>query len=205
MPYCPPPFIQDIGHGVQLCTQDQIASKTFGGFMDRSGAFHFGYFYRNGSNIRVAFWKNDQRWNRTIPARQSVLVFPDQTTQLGFKGAFTTENFNFQWFNTNHQQVLQHELIAYNNMQPSMPDFTKQMAGLPIWSKHNWQITDNWQIQCIIDPNNNLQQKIQVLQKSEKRKKAGDTPGNNPMAWPVARASAQPLLSGGHGQLFGPC
>ena len=137
MPYCPPPFIQGIGHGVQLCTQDQIASKTFGGFVDRSGAFHCGYFYRNGSNIRAACWENDARRNRTIPAGQSVFVFPHQTTQLGFNGNFTAGNFNFPWFNPNHQQRLQHELIAYNNMQPNMPNFTKQMAGLRICSKNN--------------------------------------------------------------------
>ena len=131
-PYCLPPAIQGIGHGVQLCTQDQIDSKTFGGFVDCRGAFHRGFFYRNGSNIRVVDWNNDHRRNRTIPAGQSVFVFPDQTTQLGFNGAFTAGDFNVPWLSIEDQQNLQCELIVYNNMQPSMPDITKQMGGLRI-------------------------------------------------------------------------
>lgn len=132
MSYYPPPSIQGIGHGVQLCTQDQIASKTFGGYVDSRGAFQCGYFYRNGSNIRSVWWENDQRINRTIPAGQSPFIFPEQTTHLGFNGCFTEGDFNVPWLTIEAQQNLQRELIAYNNMQPCMPDITKQMAGLSI-------------------------------------------------------------------------
>ncbi|XP_078343187.1 uncharacterized protein LOC144628939 [Oculina patagonica] len=132
--YSLPPPIQDIGYGVQFVSQNNIASKTFVCFVDGNGVLCYGFAYKNGSNLRVVSWEDEQRHNRTIPSGQTIIGFPERVTKKGFGNKnFNEADFNFPSFNPIAQQHLQQELMAYNNNQKIEDDnFVKQMAGLNI-------------------------------------------------------------------------
>ncbi len=132
--YSLPPPIQDIGYGVQFVSQNNITSKTLVCFVDGNGVLRYGFAYKNGSNLRVVSWEDEQRHNRTIPSGQSIFAFPELVTQKEFGNKnFNAADFNFPPFTPVAQQQIQQELMAYNNNQKIEDDnFVKQMAGLNI-------------------------------------------------------------------------
>ncbi|KAL9959326.1 hypothetical protein ACROYT_G032640 [Oculina patagonica] len=101
---------------------------------DGNGVLCYGFAYKNGSNLRVVSWEDEQRHNRTIPSGQTIIGFPERVTKKGFGNKnFNEADFNFPSFNPIAQQHLQQELMAYNNNQKIEDDnFVKQMAGLNI-------------------------------------------------------------------------
>jgi len=127
--YVIPPYVQDIGHEVQLFSQGQIASKTFGCYLDATGTLRYGYIYRNGSNYRVASWENGQTVYRTVHRLAPIFVFNEVTTTHPLKSPhFTANDFTFPWFDLRAQMDLQNELMAWKKME--LDNVAIQMAKL---------------------------------------------------------------------------
>ena len=128
------PKIQDIGHGVRLCGQGDVASKTLVCFLDKKGAFHFGFGYKGGSNFPVVCWENNIRKNRTVPRGAFIIAFDEETTLKSRTHDFEANDFLFtaEWFDVNAQDNIRDELIALNNRQDKVADLIKRMAGLTI-------------------------------------------------------------------------
>ena len=128
------PKIQDIGHGVRLCGQGDVASKTLLCFLDKNEALHFGFGYKNGSNFLVVCWENDVRKNRTVTKGAFVIAFDDETTPKPRNHDFDANDFLFtaQWFDVNAQDNVRDELRALNNKQDKVADLIQRMAGLTI-------------------------------------------------------------------------
>ena len=59
------PNIQEIEHGVKLCAQDEIESKTLVCYLDSEG-FHYGFAYKNGTNLRVVCWEGNERDRKSV-------------------------------------------------------------------------------------------------------------------------------------------
>ena len=47
------PRLHDLGNGVEVPSQDENQSKTLVHFLDFDLKFHYGFAFRNGTNIRV--------------------------------------------------------------------------------------------------------------------------------------------------------
>ena len=123
--------IQDIGNGVRLCGQDNVQSKTLVCFLDRNGEFHFGFGFRNGSNLRVVCWENNSRRNRTALRGTFIIAFDEGTTKKGFKANFNQADFP-QWFNEGHRDNVKEELRALNEKRDRVADLIERIAGLTI-------------------------------------------------------------------------
>ena len=119
-------WVQDIGHGIHLLSsQEAFESKTFGCYFDKKGGFHYGYFYLNGSNTRVAVWEDGQKVNRTVPCGAPMCLFADVVTRYPITSPkFSAEDFIFPWFDAAKER-LQNELKAQE-----FHNFTSQMARL---------------------------------------------------------------------------
>ena len=126
--------IQDIGHGVKLCAQDDVESRTLVCFLDRNQALHFGFGYRKGSNLRVVCWENDNRRNKTVPKGALIIAFNEVITPKAFTLNFTANDFLFTayWFDVNAQNNVRNELIALYDKQDRVADITERIAGLTI-------------------------------------------------------------------------
>lgn len=125
------PVIQEIGNGVRLSGQDEIASRTFVCFLDRNLGFHYGFGYKNGSNLRVVCWENNNRRNRTVPKGAFVIAFDQVTTRNAFNAVNATD-FDNPWFGDNEQGNVREELRALNRKQDRVADLIQRIAGLTI-------------------------------------------------------------------------
>ena len=127
---------EQIGHGVRLCAQDDVHSGTLVCFLDRSGALHFGFGYRNGSNLRVVCWEGTppRRRNKTVPKGALIIAFDNETTPNSFRDKFNANNFGFTaaWFKIGAQKNVRDELRALNDKQDKVADLTARIAGLTI-------------------------------------------------------------------------
>ena len=124
--------IQGIRHGVRLSRQDDIASKTLVCFLDRNGGFHFGFGYKNGSNLRVVCWENNTEVKKTVHKGAFVIAFDQETTQKAINVAFNANDFAIEWFGVNNRENVRNELMALNNKQDRVSDLIERLAGLTI-------------------------------------------------------------------------
>ena len=126
--------IQDIGHGVRVCGQYDVASKTLVCFLDRNGAFHFGFGYKNGSNLRVVCWENNIKRNKTVPSGALIIAFDEETTLKAIGRNFNADDFGFtaDWFSNDAQDNVRDELRSLNRRQDRVADITERLAGLTI-------------------------------------------------------------------------
>ena len=129
------PKIQDIGHGVRLCGQGDVASQTLVCFLDKNGALRFGFGYKNGSNFRVVCWENNIRKNRVVTKGAFIIAFDEETTLKSRDHGFDANDFlqfTAVWFDANAQDNVRDELIALNAKQDKVADLIVRMAGLTI-------------------------------------------------------------------------
>lgn len=78
----------------KLIKQTKVSSKSFIAFKSADGEAHYGWAFRNGSNIRVKSFENPGWRNRTIPRGVKVLVFKDvPKTKKRIKDKFCDKNF----------------------------------------------------------------------------------------------------------------
>lgn len=124
--------IQELEHGVRLSPQGSIDSGTLVCFLDSNGQLHFGFSYKNGSNLLVICWENNARRNKTPPKGAFIIAFDQELTQKKRKGNFTEADFNFQWFNANAQQNVADELRALNNKRDKVKELIERLAGLTV-------------------------------------------------------------------------
>lgn len=126
--------IRDIGHGVRLSRQDEIEPRTLVCFLDRNRGFHYGFAYRNGSNLRVVCWEGDRRRNRTVPKGTFIIAFDTVTTQNAFNriNGNDFENHVRPWFDNNKQQNVEGELRALDNKEDRVNDLIERIAGLTV-------------------------------------------------------------------------
>lgn len=95
-----PTSVRDIGHGVRICSQDQIKSKTLVCYLDANEVLHYGFAYPNGSNVCVVCWENNKRRNKTIPRGASIIEFREEVTTKKSKDDFYARDFEFSWLDT---------------------------------------------------------------------------------------------------------
>lgn len=128
------PNIHEIGHGVRLSPQDEIASKTFVCFLDTEEELHFGFGYKNGSNFLVVCWENNIRRNKTVPKGTFIIAFDEAVTQKGRNAHFGEADFHqFRpWFNDEAQQNVKDELVSLNRRRRSVANLIERLAGLTI-------------------------------------------------------------------------
>ena len=67
--------VHDIGHGVLLCKQDGIESRTLVCFLDRRGVFHHGFGYKNSGTIRVVCWEEEMKKLRSVAEGSFLIAF----------------------------------------------------------------------------------------------------------------------------------
>lgn len=100
----------------KLIQQTKVNSRSFIAFESADGETHYGWAFRNGSNIRVKSFENPGWKNRTIPRDVKVLVFKDvPKTKKGIKDKFCDKDFPLfeyceDWESTNktlHQWLLE--------------------------------------------------------------------------------------------------
>ena len=125
-------LIRDIGHGVRLCDQKNVESKTLVCFLDRNGVLHFGFGYKNGSNFLVVCWEDNGRRNRSVPKGALIIAFVAVVTQNSFRHNFTADDFQFQWLDVNAQNNVRDDLIALKDKEDRVADITARLAGLTI-------------------------------------------------------------------------
>ena len=128
------PTIEDLKNGVRVCSQDDVASKTLVCFLDKYGAFHFGFGYKYGSTFPVVCWENNTRKNKTVPKGALIIAFDGQTTPNSFRANFNANDFLFTtiWFNNDAQDNVRDELRALNDKQDRIADITARIPGLTI-------------------------------------------------------------------------
>ena len=128
------PTIEDTEHGVRLSAQDDVQSRTLVCFLDRNQALHFGLGYRNGSNLRVVCWEDNNRTNKTVPKGALIIAFDEETTCKATSHNFNAGDFGFtaDWFNNDAQGNVRDELISLIRRQDRVADITERLAGLNI-------------------------------------------------------------------------
>lgn len=125
--------VQQIEHGVRLSSQHDIASGTLVCFLDAKEIFHFGFGYKNGSNLRVLCWENNRRKSKTVPKGAFVIAFTEETTLKAFSANnFNAADFRFDWFDVNVRDNVRIELIAFKDKQERVDDLIERLAGLTI-------------------------------------------------------------------------
>ena len=125
--------ITDIGHGVKLCGQGEIASGTLVCFLDRYERFHYGFGYKNGSNLRVVCWEGKKRKNKTVPKGVFIIAFTSDTIGVSFNEVNENHFGNvWEWFADDKQKNVKEELRAFNNKQDRVDDLIGRLAGLTI-------------------------------------------------------------------------
>eukprot|EP00735_Rhodelphis_limneticus_P003743 TRINITY_DN15256_c0_g1::TRINITY_DN15256_c0_g1_i1::g.30853::m.30853 TRINITY_DN15256_c0_g1::TRINITY_DN15256_c0_g1_i1::g.30853 ORF type:complete len:103 (-),score=14.68 TRINITY_DN15256_c0_g1_i1:663-971(-) len=78
--------VQELGHGVTLMQQCDIESKTFGCYLDGKGEVRSGYFFKNGSNVRVVTRdKNGNMKKTAVPRGKLVLSFVEERATFNIK------------------------------------------------------------------------------------------------------------------------
>jgi len=123
--------VRQLGHGVQLSRQDDIASNTLVCFLDAKGNLHYGFAYKNGSNLVVICWKNGERKNKTVYKGSFVIAFHHEATDKGRNGAFEANDFNFPWL-TEKATIVKKELEAVRDQRDELRDVIDRLAGLTI-------------------------------------------------------------------------
>lgn len=127
------PDIRVIGRGVKLCGQREIASGTLVCFLDRRGGFHYGFGYRNGSNLRVVFCEGDNRTNKTVSKGVFIIAFTGVTIGVSFNEVNADHFVDVRgWFVDDMQENVKEELMALNDKQDRVDDLIGRLAGLTI-------------------------------------------------------------------------
>ena len=108
--------------------------KTLVCFLDRNQALHFGLGYRNGSNLRVVCWEDNNRTNKTVPKGALIIAFDEETTWKAISRNFNADDFGFtaDWFNNDAQDNVRDELISLTRRQDRFADITERLADLTI-------------------------------------------------------------------------
>lgn len=128
VPYLLPLNVLKLGHGIQLSSQGEIESKTFGCYLDNMGGFCYGYVYKNGSNFRVVRWKDGQRINGTVPRSGQMILVSEISTPYSFKSSsFNASHFNFPWIDQTALMNIRNALLEMN-----LDYLNYGMAGLKI-------------------------------------------------------------------------
>lgn len=125
--------VRDIGHGIEVVKQDAIDSKTLVCYLDKEGGFHFGFCYKNGSNLRVVCWENQAIRFRTSYKGSYVIAFTGRVlTQHNIKGDFTADDFNFDWFGQEQQDAVKEELLALIRKKDAISNVVDLLSQLTI-------------------------------------------------------------------------
>ena len=127
------PNTQGTERGVKLCGQDEIASQTLVCFLDSDEGFHYGFGYKNGSNIRVVCWEGNERQNKTVSSGVFIIVFLKETCGVSFKDV-SAEHFEEvrKWFNDDKQKNVKKELVALKKKKDEVHDVIGGLADLTI-------------------------------------------------------------------------
>ena len=100
--------VQALGHGVQLMKQENIPSKSLVCYLDSNDDFHWGFGFRNGSNMRVIVDENGVISKKTCNAGVMVIVFDHGAATIKSRNAaFIHADFtNIAWFDNAAQGVV---------------------------------------------------------------------------------------------------
>lgn len=127
------PNIEEIGRGVKLCGQNEIASRTLVCFLDGSKRFHYGFGYKNGANLRIVCWEGNGTRNKTAPKGAFIIAFNDETIGASFKEVNANHFDDVRgWFDDEKQQNVREELVALIDKNDRVNDLIGRLAGLTI-------------------------------------------------------------------------
>ena len=125
--------IRELGHGVELSAQREIASKTLICYLDSLGTLVYGFAYKNGSNLRVVTWgQNGRRANKTVPHGIFVIAFREELTTRALQDKFVEADFKIGWFNDDAKRNVEEELRALIQKQDSVNEIVAGIAGLTV-------------------------------------------------------------------------
>ena len=118
-----------------MLSQNYIQSRTLVCFLDSSGNLHDGFAYRNGSNLRVVCWQNNERTNRTVPKGNLVIAFKECQTPESFGHYFGPNDFNMPWFDTTARGIVKEELgaRALHSSLDTLDNTANKLARLTIY------------------------------------------------------------------------
>lgn len=78
----------------EVTSRRALKSKTFIGFRTARGHIRVGWAFRNGSNIRVKSFEDEEWKNRTVNWSNTIVIFEDlPKTDKNFKAHFTNRDF----------------------------------------------------------------------------------------------------------------
>lgn len=127
--------IEELEHGVQLTPQDEVASKTLVCFLDGDEGneiLHFGFGYKNGSNLFVVCWENNGRTNKTVSKGELIIAFHEVTTLKARGGNFVAGDFRLGWFTQDARENVKGELIALAHKKERVSAIVRKLPGLTI-------------------------------------------------------------------------
>lgn len=127
------PNIQQIGRGVKLCGQEAIESGTLVCFLDRHQRLHYGFAYKNGSNLRVVCWEGNRKKNKTVFKGVFIIAFTEVTSGVSFNEVNVNLLNNVRnWFDERNQQNVKEELVALNNKKDIVNEIIERLPDLTI-------------------------------------------------------------------------
>lgn len=133
MSYNLSPAVRALNHGVEVSSQNDIQSRTLIAFLDSRSNFHYGFAYKNGSNLRVACWEDGTRRNTTVPKGNYVIAFKEYQTYGGIGHNFVASDFNIPWFGNTIIRRVREELEAlHSNPEIKLDATINGLAGLAI-------------------------------------------------------------------------
>lgn len=126
--------VQDIGHGVMLCKQDDIESKTLVCFLDKRGVLHHGYGYKCGGNLRVVCWEEEAKKLRSVSDGSFLIAFTGIRTWKQFDAEnFQSGDFLFKdWFDDEKKRAVEDELLWVIKKEEMICDAVDLLARLNI-------------------------------------------------------------------------
>ena len=124
------PAVGNLGHGVELSSQNDINSKTLVCYLDSSLNFHYGFAFKNGSNLRVICWENNVKRIKTVPKANFVIAFKGYQTQKGPRDIFVRYDFDIPWFGAGATQDAKNELVGLHALRNELNDLINRLAGL---------------------------------------------------------------------------
>jgi len=125
--------VRDLGHGVQMVRQDNVASKTLVCFLDIERKLHYGFAFNNGSNLRVVTWVDNEMRRKTVPKGVFVIAFNDKRTDKGIDDDFQANDFDVgDWFNDEAKENVRGELLSLIDKQKILSEIVDGLCGLTI-------------------------------------------------------------------------
>ena len=125
------PSVRDLGNGVTASVGGACPSRVFGCHLFQHN-LRYGFLYKNGSNTRIAYLRNNAVRFGTISREQCILMFTEVQTNHGVIGNVQPADFNQPWFDAAAQAVVREQLEALEMLADERNELIDMLKELSI-------------------------------------------------------------------------